>query len=376
MDDEVLRRKDRKIKQSIYLQRKEVEEMHRQIVITILAIAPLSLIISLVPGAYLGLNKYVHCAIVTLRLIKVKPLTKLFAQKQKDQLTKWRILSTVYTYYCIANWFTNIMIRMAIYDDDWTANWLRRCPVPQPGGTRTDLHYRGDLSLKSVYIHALYYVVSTFSHVAIADITAVNQEEFVVNAIFEWFAFFIYCLLYADITLLVSNAGSPNYKNFMSKRDTIIAKITSPDIPKQVVSSATLYLDYTYEIYEGVAQDDILKELPDKLKMDFLMEKHKEFIEKSILFRVSSTADINTALAQDVLRNMKVQIFLNETYIVKVGEVVTDCILLLEGHCNVLTCSTVDMLGQFSIGDFFGTDLDNVIFRDYNNKFFAKTQKD
>lgn len=236
VDDEVLRRKDRKIKQSIYLQRKEVEEMHKQIVITILAMVPLSLIISLVPGAYLGLNKYLHCAIVTLRLIKVKPLTKLFAQKQKDQLTKWRIISTVYTYYCIANWFTNIMIRMAIYDDDWTANWLRRCPVPQPGGTRTDPHYRGDLSLKSVYIHALYYVVSTFSHVAIADITAVNQEEFVANAIFEWFAYFIYCLLYADITLLVSNAGSPNYKNFMAKRDTVIAKITSPDIPKYIVS--------------------------------------------------------------------------------------------------------------------------------------------
>lgn len=101
-----------------------------------------------------------------------------------------------------------------------------------------------------------------------------------------------------------------------------------------------MYLDYTYEIYEGVAQDDILKELPDKLRMDFLLEKHKEFIEKSILFRVSSTADINMALAQDVLRNIKTQIFLNETYIVKVGEVITECILLLDGHCNVLTCST------------------------------------
>jgi hypothetical protein len=34
------------------------------------------------------------------------------------------------------------------------------------------------------------------------------------------------------------------------------------------------------------------------------------------------------------------------------------------------------VLGQFSIGDFYSTDLDNIIFRDYNNKFFAKTQKD
>ena len=85
-------------------------------------------------------------------------------------------------------------------------------------------------------MHALYYCVSTVSHVAIADITAVNQEEFVANAIFGWVGFFVYCLLYADITLLVSNASSPNYKNFMVKRNEVIQKLKSPSIPKSLVS--------------------------------------------------------------------------------------------------------------------------------------------
>ena len=161
-------------------------------------------------------------------------------------------MSTVYIYYCFCHWCANIMIYMAIHDEDWTQNWLRRCPVPQAEGTRTDPHYRDDLSMLSVYVHALYYVVSTVSHVAIADITAVRQNEFIANTFFGGIGFFVYCLLYADITLLVSNAGSPNYKNFIRKRNEVMSKLKSPSIPKHLVSQATLYLDYTYEVYEGV----------------------------------------------------------------------------------------------------------------------------
>ena len=188
-------------------------------------------------------------------------------------------MQTVFYYYCICHWFANIMIYMAIYDDDWTANWLRRCPVPQVAGSRTEPAYRDDMSMLSVYVHALYYVVSTVSHVAIADITAVRQNEFVANTIFGWCGFFIYCLLYADITLLVSNANSGNYRNFIKRRNDVITKLKSPNIPQYIVSQATLFLDYTYEIHEGVEQDDVLKELPYALKLDFLLEKYKNIVD-------------------------------------------------------------------------------------------------
>lgn len=67
------------------------------------------------------------------------------------------------------------MIKMAVHEEDWTQNWLRRCPVPQAEGTRLlPDDDKSDLSFLSVYVHALYYVVGTVSHVAIGDITAVN----------------------------------------------------------------------------------------------------------------------------------------------------------------------------------------------------------
>jgi hypothetical protein len=60
------------------------------------------------------LNMYVVVVLSSLRLIKVEPLSKLFREK----------------YYLVAHFFTCIMILLAFWDDDWSLNWLRRCPVP------------------------------------------------------------------------------------------------------------------------------------------------------------------------------------------------------------------------------------------------------
>ena len=57
----------------------------------------------------------------------------------------------------------------------------------------------------SIYIHGLYFVVNTVSHVAIGDITAVNNAERVLVAIMILFGTFIYCFLYGNIVSIVSD---------------------------------------------------------------------------------------------------------------------------------------------------------------------------
>lgn len=111
---------------------------------------------------------------------------------------------------------------MAIFEDDWTANWLRKCPVPQTGGTRTNPLYRDDLSYLSIYVHAFYYTVNTVSHTAIGDISAVKPNEFLANAIFGGCSVFFYCLIYADITMLVSETSSKNYKNYINNSFNVL----------------------------------------------------------------------------------------------------------------------------------------------------------
>jgi len=47
----------------------------------------------------------------------------------------------------------------------------------------------------------------------------------------------------------------------------------------------------------------VLKDLSDKLKMDFLFEKYKSVVDNLILLRVQSSAEINPNLAAELLQS-------------------------------------------------------------------------
>ena len=67
------------------------------------------------------------------------------------------------------------------------------------------------VSAASLYIHSLYFVANTVSHVAIGDITAVNNSERIFVAILILFGTFIYTFLYGNIASIVSDFA-PNQK--------------------------------------------------------------------------------------------------------------------------------------------------------------------
>jgi hypothetical protein len=57
----------------------------------------------------------------------------------------------------------------------------------------------------SIYIHSIYFVVNTISHVAIGDITSVTTSERVFNAFLILIGTFIYSFLFGNITAIVSS---------------------------------------------------------------------------------------------------------------------------------------------------------------------------
>lgn len=93
---------------------------------------------------------------------------------------------------------------MGQFTTDVRETWIRRIPVPRDIGMRIDPTLNG-ISPSCLYIHALYFVVNTISHVAIGDITAVTSEERVFVAIFILFGTFIYVFLYGNMVSIVSD---------------------------------------------------------------------------------------------------------------------------------------------------------------------------
>jgi len=87
-------------------------------------------------------------------------------------------------------------------------------------------------------------MVSTFSEVAVADITSTNIQEFWTGSLVLWSTSFIYILLFANVASLIANMQSEQMNTFIQDRNYILRKIKDSHVPTSVVSQANLYFDY------------------------------------------------------------------------------------------------------------------------------------
>jgi hypothetical protein len=110
----------------------------------------------------------------------------------------------VVIYYIICHISANVWISMGQFVPDVRETWIRRIAVPQTAGMRQSPTL-DDLSNVSLYIHAIWFIANTVSHVALGDITACTSEERVFVAIFIWFGTFLYSFLFGNIVSIVSD---------------------------------------------------------------------------------------------------------------------------------------------------------------------------
>ena len=125
-------------------------------------------------------------------------------------MQKWRVIEVITLYYLITHVITCIWISIGKYVPDVRETWIRRIPVPQKNGMRNNSKLN-DTSDWSLYVHSFYFIVNTISHVAIGDITAVNNQERVFVAVLILFGTFIYCFLYGNIVSIVSDFAPSNH---------------------------------------------------------------------------------------------------------------------------------------------------------------------
>jgi Ion channel len=73
------------------------------------------------------------------------------------------------------------------------------------------------VSYSSIYVHGLYFIVNTVSHVTIGDISMVTPEERFFNAWLILAGTFIYCYLFGNIASIVSDLAPNIFMNFHEK---------------------------------------------------------------------------------------------------------------------------------------------------------------
>jgi hypothetical protein len=97
-------------------------------------------------------------------------------------------------------------------------------------------------------------------------------------------------------------------------------------------------------IYDGLDEQQFLAELPFSIKSDILLSRFSKAIEKSIFFK-DEMDNIDITLSNSAFSLMKIKFYMKDQFIVKLGEHITDTIIVLDGKVNVFGCHNNEFLG-------------------------------
>lgn len=154
-----------------------------------------------------------------LRISDIAPIMvfyRFIAERFARKINIIRISQVLNLYLLLAHFVACMWIEMARIEDDETKSWIRRAPVPRDSGTRDDDSM--EFTDKSLYIHAIYWSIVTFSHIGVGDITAITIAERAFNCFVILIYTFAYAILFGNMASLVSglanNAKSQMYKKY------------------------------------------------------------------------------------------------------------------------------------------------------------------
>jgi hypothetical protein len=152
---------------------------------------------------FTGPDRSVSTILCLIRLTELRPLVYIFAHATNRKLPYVhliRIVKTVLYYLLLSHFIACMWIEMAKVEDNSHNSWLRKVPVPQsPARDDTSI----TLSQDTVYIHAIYWSIVTFSHIGIGDITAVTPDERIFNCFVILVYTFAYAILFGNMASLV-----------------------------------------------------------------------------------------------------------------------------------------------------------------------------
>jgi hypothetical protein len=156
-DETSLSIKDRKLKQDYDKLQGKITVQKTEFLLTFVAILPLNLIFDR-KGWYKSVA--LDTLIMSLRLVKLRPLGKVFKRLHRVNLPLFRVLEVIYYNYLFCNFYSVILIDMSIWQPDARKTWLRRLPINPSmiDKVRMSKDWTTDLSPLSVYINAQYYI--------------------------------------------------------------------------------------------------------------------------------------------------------------------------------------------------------------------------
>uniref|UniRef100_A0A8C4S6H7 Cyclic nucleotide-binding domain-containing protein n=1 Tax=Erpetoichthys calabaricus TaxID=27687 RepID=A0A8C4S6H7_ERPCA len=179
------------------------------------------------------------------------------------------------------------------------------------------------------YIHCYYFAVKT-----LITIGGLPDPETLFEIVFQLlnyfsgvFAFSIMIGQMRDV-IGAATAGKNYYRSCM---DTTINYMNNYKIPRDVQNRVKTWYEYTWASQGMLGKEELLIQLPDKMRLDIAVDVNYSIVSKVPLFQ-----GCDLQMIYDMLKRLKSVVYLPGDYVCKKGEIGREMYIIKAGEVQVL----------------------------------------
>ena len=202
-------------------------------------------------------------------------------------------------------------------------------------------------SLTRCYVYCLYW--STLTLTTIGEMPApVRDEEY----LFVVFDFLVGVLIFATI---VGNVGSmianmnATRAEFQARIDAIKHYMHFRRVSKELEGRVIKWFDYLWTNKKAVDEQEVLKNLPNKLRAEIAINVHLLTLKKVRIFQ-----DCEAGLLVELVLKLRPQVYSPGDYICRKGDIGKEMYIIKEGKLGVVADDGVTQYALLTAGSCFG----------------------
>ncbi|KAK6317009.1 cyclic nucleotide gated channel subunit alpha 2b [Coregonus clupeaformis] len=202
-------------------------------------------------------------------------------------------------------------------------------------------------SLTRGYVYCLYW--STLTLTTIGEMPAPVRDEEYLFVVFDFLVgVLIFATIVGNVGSMISNMNATRAE-FQARIDAIKHYMHFRRVSKELEARVIKWFDYLWTNKKAVDEQEVLKNLPNKLRAEIAINVHLETLKKVRIFQ-----DCEAGLLVELVLKLRPQVYSPGDYICRKGDIGKEMYIIKEGNLAVVADDGVTQYALLTAGSCFG----------------------